>query len=907
MLQFCRKCRGAVSVFLTLILIPTFIFSGVLIDGSRILSAKNVVSGAGDLAMNAALSNYNAELNKTYGLLAMAQTPEEVDAALQDFFEASLNASGVSGEDFAKSLIYLEMVDDSFQATGVEGTQIYQTEVIRQEILEYMKYRAPVTFVDRSVLDRLSDLKEAKKEKEAARGQTDYESSLDDLQELFDKIKCGNDYDPDIEGSGSGGTDFLEKAYAAVYDEAGQKQMLKWSRETYEEITMRSVALWRMNNCQDTEDGSTKELMKKMVALADSCSLSDVDSGTAAALIQMVYIKNAMAGRNPEEVLEGVEKYKTSGEGSDAEGREESDEYKELKTLIENYEEACETLEEGKRKTEQQLDADVSEVYSEIRFQYDQAKKAEECCADILENVEKLERELEKLRGKYETWDEAVKSLKDGESKTAYEENKAEADRLFGPGKIDDAKANLAGFREMVGNDLIFYQEVRQQLENVTFTACPLIDIEEKGRFFGESAAYTDGVKTQAQVEQAGETFMERYFDGNGISLSVENQNVADNAFVKDLKEVYCKKGEPDKARQKEEEKKRNEDLKTQMDKLKDLLLSEKVKGMDVSEMGQGDIPSAWLQAAAESFEADAEPGVEGGLDGKDNRKKVSQSGMDKLDQDDESLDQVSDLLNKLSEGAEHFVEPVILTEYVIEMFSYYTCDMDITNPRSLSRDDLSDNALYRAEVEYILWGSPKATTNVTKTKALIFTINLVFNMCFAFTNGIIKADAFKIAAFFPVGPLAKTAIKCALQTMTALNETVNNLTDLMDGKRAALVKTSNDWDSWLLTKGGTKRDNPPSGISYEEYLWLFVCINMFVPLQQTKLLARTADCIELNMTEKKSNGDNSLKDMYTMLEVEAKVSVDTFFLPKLSGAGYHVKEVDDETFAIPYLGIQGY
>ena len=174
MLQFCRRCRGAVSVFLTLILIPTFIFSGVLIDGSRVLSAKNVVSGAGDLAMNAALSNYNAELNKTYGLLAMADTPEEVDAALQDFFEVSLNASGISEEDFAKSLIYLELVGDSFQAVGVDETQIYQTEVIKQEILEYMKYRAPVTFVDRTVLSRLEDLKEAKKEKEAARAQTEY-------------------------------------------------------------------------------------------------------------------------------------------------------------------------------------------------------------------------------------------------------------------------------------------------------------------------------------------------------------------------------------------------------------------------------------------------------------------------------------------------------------------------------------------------------------------------------------------------------------------------------------------------------------------------------------------------------------------------------------------------------------
>ena len=80
MVNFCTKHKGTIAVFLTLILVPTFIFSGVMIDGSRILASKNMISGAGDLAMNAALSNYNKKLNETYGLLAMANTAEEVES-----------------------------------------------------------------------------------------------------------------------------------------------------------------------------------------------------------------------------------------------------------------------------------------------------------------------------------------------------------------------------------------------------------------------------------------------------------------------------------------------------------------------------------------------------------------------------------------------------------------------------------------------------------------------------------------------------------------------------------------------------------------------------------------------------------------------------------------------------------
>ena len=145
MLRFCTRCRGAISVFLTLILVPTFIFGGVLVDGSRILGAKNLISGAGDMALNAALSDYNEELNKTYGLLARARTADEVEHIMQDFFEATLNANGVSKEDFTKALVYLELTNDGFTASDIPGTEIYQTEVLKQEILEYMKYRAPVT------------------------------------------------------------------------------------------------------------------------------------------------------------------------------------------------------------------------------------------------------------------------------------------------------------------------------------------------------------------------------------------------------------------------------------------------------------------------------------------------------------------------------------------------------------------------------------------------------------------------------------------------------------------------------------------------------------------------------------------------------------------------------------------
>ena len=76
-------------------------------------------------------------------------------------------------------------MEGSFQASGVEGTQIYQTEVMKQEILEYMKYRAPVTFVNRAILGKLDQFKGIDKEKNAVEDQITFESELAELQEDF--------------------------------------------------------------------------------------------------------------------------------------------------------------------------------------------------------------------------------------------------------------------------------------------------------------------------------------------------------------------------------------------------------------------------------------------------------------------------------------------------------------------------------------------------------------------------------------------------------------------------------------------------------------------------------------------------------------------------------------------------
>ena len=92
--------------------------------------------------MNAALSKYNDKLKDEYGLIAMDKQPSSMQKELEGYFTDSLNSSGLSNAGDYKHI--LDLVEQSFEVIDVEASKVYKTEVEKQQILEYMKYRAPV-------------------------------------------------------------------------------------------------------------------------------------------------------------------------------------------------------------------------------------------------------------------------------------------------------------------------------------------------------------------------------------------------------------------------------------------------------------------------------------------------------------------------------------------------------------------------------------------------------------------------------------------------------------------------------------------------------------------------------------------------------------------------------------------
>ena len=151
--------RGSLTVFMAGILTVVIIFTTVLIDGGRIILARNIVSGAGDMALNAGLTYYNSVLQDTYGLFAISKNMDELEKNLEVYFNATLKSGGLYNQGLVKELVdialsgsngdeisdimKMKLADGGFEVSQAAGANLSNANILRAQVLDYMKYRAP--------------------------------------------------------------------------------------------------------------------------------------------------------------------------------------------------------------------------------------------------------------------------------------------------------------------------------------------------------------------------------------------------------------------------------------------------------------------------------------------------------------------------------------------------------------------------------------------------------------------------------------------------------------------------------------------------------------------------------------------------------------------------------------------
>ena len=144
MKKFLSNCKGAVTIFVTLLLIPSILVSGTAVDAARIYTTRNAVQNANQLAANASLASYNSLLKDLYVLFGFMQDDPELAVMVDEYLRATIHGVGSDRGTF-RSFIGSDEIATELEFPG----NLRKTEVLKQQILEYMKYRGPAILMQK--------------------------------------------------------------------------------------------------------------------------------------------------------------------------------------------------------------------------------------------------------------------------------------------------------------------------------------------------------------------------------------------------------------------------------------------------------------------------------------------------------------------------------------------------------------------------------------------------------------------------------------------------------------------------------------------------------------------------------------------------------------------------------------
>ncbi len=175
-----RRLKGAISIFLVIITIPTMLLSGVLVDGSRMTSARVMAQEGTDLAAASVLASYNQQLKDEFGLFALEENdPGKLKAIFEESLNATLLAHGMSGDaqyserlwEIMKTTLtgqksymgesFLNLYDFNIDTCTIEPLyELANQEVLANQMVEYSKFRGIYIMADRmDIFNELGDIK----------------------------------------------------------------------------------------------------------------------------------------------------------------------------------------------------------------------------------------------------------------------------------------------------------------------------------------------------------------------------------------------------------------------------------------------------------------------------------------------------------------------------------------------------------------------------------------------------------------------------------------------------------------------------------------------------------------------------------------------------------------------------
>ena len=165
-----RNSKGFISIFLALIILPTYLVATTTIDMARIYSLSNYLKLAQEATGQSLIFSYDKDLYQQFGLFASPMT-DETRAMADQVFEANMSSQ-------EKGLNKAIMLDGLYEPELTSS--LASSSVLEKQIIDYMKYQAALDGLE-GLLTLVDVYKETRSYQSVLSKKLDYHEKLSKL------------------------------------------------------------------------------------------------------------------------------------------------------------------------------------------------------------------------------------------------------------------------------------------------------------------------------------------------------------------------------------------------------------------------------------------------------------------------------------------------------------------------------------------------------------------------------------------------------------------------------------------------------------------------------------------------------------------------------------------------------
>ena len=301
-----HRQRGMITVFVTLMMVPVVVITGIMVDFARIKLYSSQAVMAADAYGEAILSEYDNLLKELYGLFSVTQNEEgmkavgELASYAENAFKPNQDGRGLSG------FMPYQNADVELIYENVEGASLSNSNVLMTQISDFMRFRIveEVLGEDEGILETLDEFDSMDNDMDTMDKRNDLTDSsqdvLEEIGEYYEILKKINDYPEFIETEEdrfrsysskmteiATGSDYADYVYYLQNRQAceaalAKKERIAGSADSEEELTeeeeeMADLTL-RVRNYDETIQDELEPLQESAWDYTDIGKMTDYDA-----------------------------------------------------------------------------------------------------------------------------------------------------------------------------------------------------------------------------------------------------------------------------------------------------------------------------------------------------------------------------------------------------------------------------------------------------------------------------------------------------------------------------------------------------------------------------------------------------------------------------------------------------